>query len=667
MRHLVIVESPSKCKTIERYLGPDYRVIATCGHFRGLNSLEQINRQTFDITFKTTKSKTIKYLREEVGIAKSVILATDDDREGEAIAWHICQVCKLPLTTPRIIFHEITKQAIERAIQNPTTLSIPKVMAQHTRQILDVYIGFSISPLLWKAIQHTLSAGRCQTPALHMIAEQEERIQNHSVGNTYSVKAYFTNKRIEFTLERPLTQEEVEPFLSNLEEFILEGPEHKEVSLTPPSILITSTLQQKASSTLHLSPKQVMTSAQILYEQGLITYMRTDQATYSDDFIKTVQQHLGNDFHMPIRKSTEGAHEGIRVTRLDLPEITIDKQTDRLYSFLYTYTLQTCMKPTLLCHKIYKTRCKGLYFIHTSVTMKEKGWTHVSDKDWSSYLDHLKRFHCENIVAEEQCSQEFHWSESHLIRQLEKHQIGRPSTYTHILESIKDKKYVTLGKIHRGSVPLSRYEWTDKGIEKTTSLKEVEESHKLSLTSLGKEVNAFCYQHFETLFNYTYSSQLETTLDRIEQGEPPLPILREACDRIDELKKIKIEPKVYPSLHAGTYRSHAIVIKNGQHGYYMEYNGFTLSLKNYPHYEQIEGWITNQQMPVDYIQGLMDYKEKNENIILEIDSEWSLRKGAYGLYLFYKTKKMKKPKFYKYNQAPTKEVIESYIRKIIKE
>jgi len=666
MRHLVIVESPSKCKTIEGYLGPDYRVIATCGHFRGLNSLEQINRQTFEIKFKTTRTQTVKYLKEEVGIAKSVFLATDDDREGESIAWHICQVCKLPLTTPRIIFHEITKQAIEKAMLYPTTLSMSKVLAQHTRQILDVYIGFSISPMLWKAVQHTLSAGRCQTPALHMIAEQQERINKYSTDSSYQVKAYFTNKLIEFTLERKLSQKEIEPFLSNMEDFVLEGPEYKDVHVSPPSILITSTLQQKASQALHLSPKQVMVSAQILYEMGLITYMRTDQSTYSDEFLKTAQQHLGNDFHMPIRKSTEGAHEGIRVTHLEVIETNIDKQTDRLYTFLYEYTLHTCMKPTILCHKIYKTLCKGIYFIHTSVTVKEKGWTSNTEKDWSSYLDHLKRFHCKTIVAEEKMSQEFHWSESHLIRELEKNKIGRPSTYTNILESIKEKKYVELGKIHRNSVRLSQYIWKEHQIEKKELLKEIEETHKLSLTPLGKEVNDFCYKHFESLFNYAYSSELETKLDLIEQGESPIPILREACDQIDGLKQVKIEPKVYPSLHAGIYRSHAVVIKKGKHGYYLEYNEHTLSLKNYLHYDLIEGWITEQNMPVEFIKEMMDYKEKNENILLEIDAEWSLRKGSYGYYLFYKTKSMKKPKFYKYTEAHTKEVIEAYIRKNIK-
>jgi DNA topoisomerase-1 len=149
MRHLVIVESPSKCKTIEGYLGPEYRVIATCGHFRALKSLDQIHRTTFDIHFKASKPSIVKYLKEEVGIAKSVFLATDDDREGESIAWHICQICKLPLDTPRLIFHEITSTAIHHALKHPTTISMPRVQAQHTRQILDLYIGFTISPLLW--------------------------------------------------------------------------------------------------------------------------------------------------------------------------------------------------------------------------------------------------------------------------------------------------------------------------------------------------------------------------------------------------------------------------------------------------------------------------------------------------------------------------------------
>jgi len=667
MRHLVIVESPSKCKTIESYLGPDYRVIATCGHFRGIHSLDQINRQTFELKFKTTKPKMVKFLKEEVGIAKSVILATDDDREGEAIAWHIVQISKLPLTTPRILFHEITKEAILKALSNPTTLSLPRVMAQHTRQLLDVYIGYTISPLLWKAVQHTLSAGRCQTPALHMIAEQQARILTQPVDTSFRVKGYFTQKQIEFTLERNLVKEEVIPFLTDLGDFTLEAPTFKDVTLLPPEILKTSTFQQKASQELHLSPKQLMCSAQTLYENGLITYMRTDQSTYSDAFIQKTKQHLGSDFHEPRGKVSDGAHEGIRITNWEIKETCFDKQTDRVYAFLYKYTRQTCMKPTILCHKIYKTLCKGIYFIHTSIVVREKGWKDVVEKDWSSYLDHVSTFVCDSIQAEEHLlNQEFHWSEAQLIRELEKNKIGRPSTYTHIVETIQEKKYVSIGKIHREPISMKQYLWKPSQLTHKESVKEIEESHKLSLTPLGKEVDEFCYSHFHSLFNYAYSMDMEERLDRIEQGEENTLFLKETLDKIDQLAKVTIEPKSYPSLHAGTYRNYALILKEGMYGYYLSYNQQSISLKQFTHYDKISQWIKEQAIPADYVKELISFKDKNEHILVEVNSEWSLRKGTYGPYLFYKTIKMKKPKFYKYSGGHTKEEIERYIQNNIK-
>jgi len=667
MRHLVIVESPSKCKTIEKYLGPDYRVIATCGHFRSLRKLEQIHRLTLDITFETTKPKIVKFLKEEVGIAKSVYLATDDDREGEAIAWHICKVCKLPLNTPRIVFHEITKDAIQHAIAHPTVLSLSRVMAQHTRQILDLYIGYTISPILWKSIQHTLSAGRCQTPALHMISEQQDKIHGQSKDTCFKVKGYFTHKQIEFTLERPLSNEEIEPFLSIPFVFTLEPPEWKEVSLPPPSILITSTFQQKASHALHLSPKQLMDSAQLLYELGLITYMRTDQPTYSDEFIQKAKEVLGNQFHRPLEKGKEGAHEGIRITQLETKSVSIDKNTDRVYAFLYKHTLQTCMKPALLIHKIYKTLCNGLYFVHTSVAVKESGWSEKEEKDWSTYLDHLKRFHCEKILATE-ClkDQEFHWTEAQLIQRLEKHQIGRPSTYTHIVETLQEKKYVSLGKIKRPSQTLTNYEWKDQTLEKKTHCEEIEESRKLCLTPLGKEVNDFCYRHFDSLFNYPYSRLLEEQLDRIEQGSDHLFFLKETLQQIDLLKGIKVETKCYPSLHAGTYRSFPVILKEGRYGYYMEYKDQSISLKEYTNYALISDWIRDQSIPPESFKELMEYRDKNSHILMVVNSEWSLRQGVHGPYLFYKTSKMKRPRFYKYTHGHNKEEIEEYIQKNIK-
>ena len=231
------------------------------------------------------------------------------------------------------------------------------------------------------------------------------------------------------------------------------------------------------------------------------------------------------------------------------------------------------MKPTILCHKIYKTLCNGLYFIHTSVAVKEKGWKETVEKDWSSYLDHLTQFVCDSIQAEEHLSSpEFHWTEAQLIRELEKNKIGRPSTYTHIVETIQEKKYVSIGKIHKEPIHLRQILWKDKTLTKKEVVKEIEESHKLSLTPLGKEVNEFCYTHFESLFNYSYSMRMEEQLDKIEEGSDHVPFLRETLDKIDELKKVNIQPKSYPSLHAGSYRNHALIIKEGIYGYYLTYN-----------------------------------------------------------------------------------------------
>jgi DNA topoisomerase-1 len=665
MRHLVIVESPSKCKTIEKYLGKDYRVIATCGHFRHLRSLDQI-QPNFDIQFKVSKPNIVKYLKEEVGIAKSVYLATDDDREGESIAWHICQICKLPLNTPRLTFHEITSTAIQESLKHPTVLSMSRVFSQHTRQILDLYIGFTISPLLWKAVQHTLSAGRCQTPALHMIVEQEDKIKSQSIETCFHVKAHFTNKRIEFCLERPLQKEEVEPFFSKIPEFVLEPPEWKEVSIPPPPILKTSTFQLKACHALRMSPKRLMSSAQTLYENGLITYMRTDHATYSEDFLKRMKNHLGHDYHDPRSKDQgQGAHEGIRVTQLDIKTCSLEKDADRVYSFLYQYTLHTCMKPTILQHKIYRTLMNGVYFVHVSKAVIEKGWMNPEEKDWSSYLDHLKRFHCEEIRAEENVVHpEFHWSEAQLIQHLEKYEIGRPSTYASIVETLIEKKYVTLGKITREPIESKIYVWRGELIASSTT-KTIEESNKLSLTELGRRVDSFCMTHCEGLFNYSYSRNLESYLDNIEKGGDHLPFLRETIPSIVSYREIDFEKREYLSLHAGYYHSSPIIIKDGRHGYYMEYKDRTTSLKEFGKIDLVPSWIKEQTVPPEHFSELIQFLE-NTPILVDIDENWSLRKGKYGPYLYYKTSKMKKPKFYSYPNSTDKSDILSYIQKIIK-
>jgi DNA topoisomerase-1 len=446
-----------------------------------------------------------------------------------------------------------------------------RVYSQNTRQIIDIYIGYKISPLLWKYVKHTLSAGRCQTPALHLIAERERAIEEQGYETNYQVLGFFTNKDIEFRLDKHLEEGEVKPFLNSLKDHIFQLSRNtKETTDPPPSILNTSLLQQLP---LSMSPQRIMRAAQTLYENGLITYMRTETCAYSEDFLKSVSTYLGDKYCRPKMEPMK-AHEGIRVTQLEIDIICLDADSNKLYSYLHKYTLQTCMKPATLLHKIYTTECPNkMKFVHTSILQVFNGWKDDSKRpDWSTYLDCLKMLTYNSIHATEVFkSQEFHLSESQLIKQLEKRNIGRPSTYTNILESI-EKNYVSHGKITGKEYSLNEYKLDKHNvIESSVISKKIEETNKLTITEIGKEVDRFCYKHFETIFNYDYTNQMEVSLDLIEKGEKDWKqVIREYIDHVDSLLGIEDVKKVYTSLHAGYYKDSPLVIKDGVHGFYAE-------------------------------------------------------------------------------------------------
>ena len=305
---LVIVESPAKCKKIEGYLGNGYKCIASFGHIREIaNGLKSIDTENnFKVVFKTIKSKNkyIKSLREWIKKSNEVILATDDDREGEAIAWHICKTFNLPiLSTKRIIFHEITKSAIKNAINNPIKINMNTVNAQLARQVLDLLVGYTISPILWKHISRnskgSLSAGRCQTPALRLVYEQQKLIKNSPGKKVYETTGTFTKNNLDFLLNYNYNNEKnMENFLEESVNFrhIYTVSNPKIVKKNPPIPFTTSTLQQKASNEYNFSPKQTMRLAQTLYENGYITYMRTDSTTYSKEFIKLAKKYIKKQF-----------------------------------------------------------------------------------------------------------------------------------------------------------------------------------------------------------------------------------------------------------------------------------------------------------------------------------------------------------------------------------
>ena len=384
---LVIVESPAKCQKIEGFLGPGFKCIATYGHIQELRDLKDIDVDNdFSPTFSpiASKSQQLGKLKRAIREAGEVLLATDDDREGEGIAWHVCAYFKLPLTTKRIIFHEITKPAILHAVQNPGRLNMNIVSAQQSRQILDLVVGFRLSPILWKHITqkaaHGLSAGRCQTPALRIIYDNAKEIEAAPGRKVYNTTGYFTSKTIPFVLQKHHDSEET------MEEFLVESAnfDHvftcskpKQVTKNPPTPFTTSAIQQAASNEMHISPKDTMKILQTLYEGGYITYMRTDSTTYSEEFIGTMKPFITNtwgekylhdnvdrlslrsDAKKDTRKSKKNgkkdkkddnaqeAHEAIRPTNIGTRKVDdgMHAREKKMYDLIWKNTAESCMSP----------------------------------------------------------------------------------------------------------------------------------------------------------------------------------------------------------------------------------------------------------------------------------------------------------------------------------
>ena len=697
---LVIVESPSKCKKIETYLGKEYKVIASCGHFTKLDSLDQINFDNFTIEYKIDKKKVLKQLKDEIKNSKEVIIATDDDREGEAIGWAICIFCKLDIKkTKKIVFQEITKEALENAMNNIQKINMDRVKSQQTRQILDIYLGYKISPLLWKYIQNKLSAGRCQTPALKLIFDNETEIQNRDFETHYKIFGTFTNKKIKFDGYKTVTK-------SNIEEFMEKQKEQEEWKITdikesdtiekPPKILITSTLQQKSYNTLKFSPKITMKYAQELYENGLITYMRTDSSCYSKDFIEKLKSYIiSNHNEQYVNKNidtlsqnknknkSQEAHEGIRVTNLNIKTTTLKNPgANKLYSMIYKHCIECGMSDCENNERKYYITSKDKYkYIYNDKICMFLGWKIMENKkdmNDGSIRYYLNNLHIgdtplkmSHIMANEDLVKTMlHYNESGLIQSLEKMNIGRPSTFSNIIHSLLDKKYVQKRNIEGNEINVVNYILNEeKEIQTNTTNKTLNsEKNKLQITPLGDSVCKFCFQHFEDLFNYDFTNDMESKLDEIEYGNiKNNSILNEYIKSVNKLledtKSIyKNNPekvskmKENNSIYCGKYKDDVLYIKHGPYGYYVNVTkAKKISLKDFEGFD-IEKKIKEQcnELTSEEYKILVSYIEKsqnksNENCLITLSNECSIRRSKYGIYIFYKTKSMKKPKFLKYN------------------
>jgi DNA topoisomerase-1 len=577
---LLIVESPAKCKKIEQYLGSGYKCIASFGHIRELNGLRSINTSNnFHPTFIECESKKnqIAKIRELISSAKEVLLASDDDREGEAISWHICQVFNLNVEkTKRIIFHEVTESALKHAVANPVRLNMSLVNAQIARQILDVLVGYKISPLLWKYIpaenSKNLSAGRCQTPALRLIYENQKEIDILPGNKVYNTVGYFTAKNLPFVLNKQHENCET------VNDFLTESVNHthiytcsalRDTIKQPPTPFTTSTIQQTASNELHLSPKETMQICQKLYEGGYITYMRTDSIVYSHEFQDKAKTYITKTYgveyfnatakeviaaHEATAKEATAAHEAIRPTDITMCAIDNSEFSNKeikLYDLIRRHTLESCMTaatykaftaaisaPTCPVAQEYRFSVEKIVFpgwkivSKTSLTnQKNEEEEETNDDKHFVYLQTLKSgsvLPYKKIIAKA-CMKELkmHYTEARLVQLLEQQGIGRPSTFSSLIEKIQDRGYVKKmdikGELH------SCIDYELEGDE----LSEIEverafgnEKNKLVIQSSGLQVMDFLLTHFEMLFQYTYTKQMEDSLDLIANN---LKIWYELC------------------------------------------------------------------------------------------------------------------------------------------
>ncbi len=553
-KKLVIVESPAKAKTIENYLGSDYVVASSFGHVRDLpkgnNAIDIENNFTPTYEISKDKKEVIKNLKKLAKPAPEVYLASDDDREGEAIAWHLAQALELDeKTTQRIVFREITKSAIQKAMQSPRTIDIDLVNAQQARRVLDRLVGFELSPILWKKIKRGLSAGRVQSVAVRLVVEREREIENFKPVVNFKVTAQFKAGSKSFKAELPKrfeTQKEAEQFLHdcNGADFAIAKLETKPAKKTPAPPFTTSTLQQEASRKLGFSVSQTMTLAQKLYESGKITYMRTDSTNLSQEAIQgattEIKTAYGSEFVQTRAFKTKAAgaqeaHEAIRPTNFAVHSTGTDRGATRLYELIWKRAIASQMADAQLekttahigistsQHQLVShgemIKFEGFLKVYIEGTDDEENGNGTQN----TMLPPLKQgdtLHLIDMLARETFSRHpARYTEASLVKKLEEMGIGRPSTYAPTISTIIKRAYVEKESRegHERTyqvVALKNQKVTSKTSTETTGA----EKNKLFPTDMGMIVTDFLVEHFGEVLDYSFTATVEKDFDEIAHG-----------------------------------------------------------------------------------------------------------------------------------------------------
>jgi DNA topoisomerase-1 len=565
MANLVIVESPAKCQKIQGFLGAGWRVIASMGHIRALqHNLDAVGiERDFEAKYEwiKQKSKAIKQLKDAAKDAKEIYLAADRDREGENIAYSVCLLLKLnPKTAKRITFTEITEKAIKYAVQHPQTLDMNQVHAQQARAMLDMMIGFTISPLLWKYVAPSLSAGRCQTPALRLVIEREDAIQDFKASSSWQLHATFQHPSLTFDATMTDELEDEESAMNYMENIykVTQGTvtnsEIKQWSESAPQPFMTSTLQQQASALYGINPANTMKIAQKLYEAGHITYMRTDKAVLSEEatitakeWVKTAygEEYVGQQRALQTKgkaqqpaPQAQEAHEAIRPTHIEVETIQGDANEKKLYRLIWQRTIQSVMSPARgeTCHitiqlqgdtdfnwlaRWKRTTFEGWKRIGSVANLDEDDSLIEQSTEWNKASlmkvgDNVKWSTMRADPKESKAKGRY--TEATLVRDMETYGIGRPSTFASLLSVIQEKEYVTIRDLPAKEVTATEYQIQPQIWPPTKSeikRKSGAEKNKLIPTDLGRSVWNWLKTQFDDLFAYGFTAQMEQRLDQI--------------------------------------------------------------------------------------------------------------------------------------------------------
>jgi len=680
-KNLVIVESPAKAKTIEGYLGKDYKVVSSYGHVRDLPKGDKAIDfdNNFEPTYEITADKkdVIKQLRKLSKDAELIYLASDDDREGEAISWHLKEALKLdPANTKRIVFREITKSAIQKALENPREIDIDLVNAQQARRILDRIVGYELSPVLWRKVAPKLSAGRVQSVAVRLVVEREREIEHFSAQSAFKVSAFFTidGRTLKAELSKKLqTEEEANAFLNSCigATFSIQNLVTKPGKRSPAPPFTTSTLQQEASRKLGYSVSRTMSLAQKLYEAGKISYMRTDSVNLSDEAIKGANKEIGSAYgqeYIQNRKfktknqSAQEAHEAIRPTNFAVHSTGNNYDESRLYELIWKRAAASQMADAQLEKT---TATIGIStadenFVAQGEVIKFDGFLKVymesSDeeqeeeaKDVLPPLSIGQELNLDRIYARESFSRPpARFTEASLVKKLEEMGIGRPSTYAPTISTIQKREYVV--KENREGVERPYRELILKNDElKVNTASEITGTEKAKLfpTNIAMVVNDYLKDHFEDVLEYSFTANVEERFDQIaHHKENWQEMIKSFYDPFHSLVEKALEddrPDTARVLGTDPVSGKPISVRLGKYGPYAQLGETSeeegaekpqyASLKHGQFLESI-----SLEEAIDLFKLPREVGEYNDHVVVVSD-------GRYGPYIKYDGKFVSLPKF----------------------